>query len=198
MVPAITLRSLTVVLCLLAPALAGASFDTSLKKYHGSQRSQAVKEIQALARNGDINAQAFLGAIYASGKGLPRDYRAALDWQLKAAKKGHLNAQYNIAVMYSKGMGTTQDLDKAARWFEAAARQGLPEARMHLGLFHEKGWVLRKCPFAASEQYYEAGQDYLRRGDLKGARNAARAIHKILPKYYLSKKLLTEIYMHEK
>jgi len=144
-----------------------------------------------------VNAQAFLGAMYASGEGVRRDLRQALYWQEKAGAKGHVRAQYNLGVMYSRGMGTSQNLAAAAKWFQAAADQGLPEARLHLGLFHEKGWVLRKCPYSASEQYYEAGKGFLELGDIKSARRAAKAIKNILPNYYLAEKLSTEIYMYE-
>jgi len=175
-----------------------ASFETSLRKFYTSSKPEAVREIKQLAEKGDVNAEAFLGAMYGSGDGVAQDYRAAIKWQTKAAKKGHVQAQYNLGVMYSRGMGVSQDLGMAVKWFQAAADQGLPEAHMHLGLFHEKGWVLRKCPYAASEEYYQAGEDYLARNDLKGARQAAMAIRRILPKYYLGQKLLTEIYMYEK
>lgn len=175
-----------------------ASFESSLRKFYTSSKPEAVREIKQLAKKGDINAEAFLGAMYGSGDGVVQDYRAAIKWQTRAAKKGHVQAQYNLAVMYSRGMGVPQDLDSAVKWFQAAADQGLPEAHMHLGLFHEKGWVLRKCPYAASEEYYQAGEDFLARNDLKGARQAATAIRRILPKYYLGQKLLTEIYMYEK
>jgi len=185
------------IVCLLMAMTSQASFETSLKKFYTSNKPEAVREIKHLAEKGDTNAEAFLGAMYGSGDGVARDYREAIKWQTRAAKKGHMQAQYNLAVMYSRGMGAKQDLDAAATWFQAAADQGLPEAHMHLGLFHEKGWVLRKCPYAASDEYYQAGEDYLQRGDLKGARRAAMAIRRILPKYYLAQKLLTEIYMYE-
>lgn len=174
-----------------------ASFDSALKEYYSGNRNTAVRELRQLAIRGDANAQAFLGSMYASGEGVKQDFHSAIDWQTKAARQGHAQAQYNLAVMYSRGMGVRQNMETAVKWFQAAAEQGLPEARMHLGLFHEKGWVLRKCPYSASEQYYQAGQDYLQRGDIRGARNAALAIKKILPGYYLSSKLLTEISLYE-
>lgn len=172
-------------------------FESAVKKYHTDARPRAVKEIKQLARDGNVNAQAFLGAMYASGEGVRRDLRQALYWQEKAAARGHVRAQYNLGVMYSRGMGTAQNLVAAAKWFQAAADQGLPEAKLHLGLFHEKGWVLRKCPYAASEQYYEAGTEFLELGDLQGARRAVEAIRNILPDYYLAEKLSTEIFMYE-
>jgi TPR repeat protein len=177
-------------------AIYAAAFEDAVSEYYTGSRTHAVG-IQRLAQKGDVNAQAFLGSMYASGEGVRKDYQAAIKWQTRAANQGHARAQYNLAVMYSRGLGVPQELPTAARWFEAAASQGLPEARMHLGLFHEKGWVLQKCPYAASEEYYQAGQDFLQRGDLKGARAAAKAIETILPNYYLSKKLYTEIYMYE-
>ncbi len=176
------------------------TFDSSLQKYNSKDRATAVvgvAEIKQLARNGDRDAQSFLGAIYASGKGERRNLKKAVFWQKKAAIQGHALAQYNLAVMYSRGMGTPQDLDSAAKWFRRAADRGVAEARLHLGLFHEKGWVLLKCPYAASDQYYKAGHEFLKQGNNRGARKALASIRKILPKYYLGDQLATEIFMHQ-
>lgn len=172
-------------------------FNAALRKFHTRERPQAVEEIKALAARGEVNAQAFLGSMYATGTGVPRDLSKALGWQRKAAEGGQVMAQYNLAVMYSRGLGTEQDLEAAAGWFQAAADQGLPEAYLHLGLFHERGWVLRKCPYAASDQYYLAGHAFLEKHDFRGAREALRSIQKILPHSPLIEKLSTEIYMYE-
>lgn len=157
-----------------------------------------ITSLISVAESGNREAQALVGVLYGSGEGVKQDYKKAFYWQLKAAEQGHVKAQYNVAVMYSQGMGTRQNLGEAAAWFQRAADQNLPEARMHLGLFHEKGWVLRKCPYAASSQYFSAGQEYLKRGNIRGARKALAEIRRLLPGYYLASELETEIYMYEK
>jgi len=159
---------------------------------------KGLSGLVTVAESGNREAQAFVGAMYGSGQGVQLDYERALYWQRKAAEQGHIKAQYNIAVLYSRGLGTKQDLAEAAAWFERAAAQGLPEARMHLGLFHENGWVLRKCPYAASRQYYLAGRDYLKRGNVGGAKKALAEIQRVLPNYYMAAELEAEIYVHDR
>lgn len=158
---------------------------------------QAVPEIHRLAESGNVDAQAFLGSMYASGEGIRRNLKQAFYWQEKAAESGHARAQYNLGVMYSRGMGTKQNMGSAARWFLQAADQGLAEAYLHLGLFHEKGWVLRKCPYLASQRYYQAGHAFLERGDLRNARKALAEIRRLLPNHSLVELLSTEIFLQE-
>lgn len=171
-------------------------FEAALEKFRTDKRPEAVAEIKSLAEHGEVNSQAFLGSMYATGDGVPRDLHKALMWQEKAARKGQAMAQYNLAVMYSRGMGTSQDLEAAARWFQAAADQGVPEAYLHLGLFHERGWVLRKCPYAASDQYYLAGHAFLEKHNFLGAQLALQNIKRLLPHSGLINQLTTEIYMY--
>ena len=159
---------------------------------------KGISGLELAAEGGNREAQAFVGLMYGSGQGVKQDNEKALYWQRKAAEQGHAKAQYNVAVMYSRGLGTGQNLGEAAAWFEKAAQQGLPEAHMHLGLFHEKGWVLLKCPYAASKQYYAAGREYLKRGNISGAKRALAEIERLLPGYYMATELETEIYVHGK
>lgn len=172
-------------------------FEAALEKFHHHDRPEAIAEIKALASKGEPNSQAFLGSLYATGTGVPRNLHKALEWQEKAALQGQAMAQYNLAVMYSRGMGTSQDLSAAAKWFQEAAEQGVPEAYLHLGLFHERGWVLRKCPYAASNQYYLAGHAFLEKHDFRGAKLALQNIKRLLPKSELVNQLAMEIYMYE-
>ena len=172
-------------------------FEAALEKFHGHNRAEAISEIRSLAERGETNSQAFLGSLYATVTGVPRDLRKALAWQQKAAANGQAMAQFNLAVMYSRGMGAEQNLEAAAKWFQAAADQGVPEAYLHLGLFHERGWVLRKCPYAASNQYYLAGHAFLEKHDFRGARLALQNIKRLLPHSELINQLATEIYMYE-
>jgi len=172
-------------------------FEAALEKFQTQDRAEAIADIQSLAERGEANSQAFLGSLYATGTGVPRDLHKALAWQEKAARQGQAMAQFNLAVMYSRGMGTEQNLDAAAKWFQEAADQGVPEAYLHLGLFHERGWVLRKCPYAASNQYYLAGHAFLEKHNFRGARLALQNIKRLLPHSELVNQLATEIYMYE-
>jgi TPR repeat protein len=148
-----------------------------------------------LAQEGHRDAQAFLGAAYASGEGVPRDLPRGLALQLDAAKQGHGRAQYNVGVMYFRGLGTAVDMDQAVRWMSAAAEQGLAEAQLHIGLMHEHGWGVVRCPYQASHWYYTAGESFISQGNIRLAQHAADAIQRILPGYYLGTELADEIFL---
>ncbi|MGB1701154.1 MAG: tetratricopeptide repeat protein, partial [Nannocystaceae bacterium] len=55
--------------------------------------------------DGDANAQAQLGFIYDSGRGLPRDPDRAHFWYMKAAGQGHTDAQAMVGYQFQSGHG---------------------------------------------------------------------------------------------
>ena len=61
--------------------------------------------------------------MYEKGKGIPLDYRDALQWYTRAAEQGDVNAQVHIAWMYEVGEGVPQDYQEAAKWWRLAADQ---------------------------------------------------------------------------
>ena len=65
--------------------------------------AKVFRETQILAEKGDVNAQFDIGVIRYTGRGVPVDYAAALQWFKKAAHQGHPLAQYNVGYMYEKG-----------------------------------------------------------------------------------------------
>ena len=63
-----------------------------------------------------------IGAMYAQGKAVQRDYRLAAQWFLKATDNGqgyggaHPIAQCALAIMYAGGLGVEKDPKRAAFW----------------------------------------------------------------------------------
>ena len=57
----------------------------------------------ARAEAEDAEAQYELGARYARGEGVPRNYTAAVSWFRRAAEQGHIGAAYNLGAMYAGG-----------------------------------------------------------------------------------------------
>ena len=84
-------------------------------------------------------AQYQLGAVYASGNGVPLDYAEAVRWYRRAAEQGQAAAQVRLAKMYDEGKGVTQDYAESARWCRAAADQGNEEAQIVLSGRYEDG-----------------------------------------------------------
>ena len=85
----------------------------------------APKSLRQLAEQGDAGAQFNLGAMYAKGLGVARDYAEAIRWYRRAAKQGEARANFNLGVMYWNGRGVPQDQAAAIRWCTRSAEQGL-------------------------------------------------------------------------
>ncbi|MEE8516796.1 MAG: tetratricopeptide repeat protein, partial [Alphaproteobacteria bacterium] len=101
--------------------------------------ANALKKFKPLAEEGHAIAQFVLGAMYANGRGVPRDPAEAVKWYRKAAEQGHADAQYNLSLMYRSGEGVTKDDTQAANWTRKAAEQGPAKAQYNLGVMYAKG-----------------------------------------------------------
>jgi uncharacterized protein len=69
---------------------------------------------------GDARAQAALGYLHATGRGVPQDYVIAAMWFSRAADQGHAGAQYMLGLMYDKGHGVPRDHIEAHKWLNLA------------------------------------------------------------------------------
>lgn len=167
-----------------------------VSRLHASGKLAAANEmLLVLAKSGNVAAQAWLGANYASGKDIEQDFKKSFYWQLKAAEQGHIIAQYNVAVLYARGRGAVKNNKHAVYWFRKAADAGMPQAQLHMGLMREKGWGVSRCPYTASKWYYRAGQTFIDHRNLKMARHVQQKIQSILPGYYLAQQLKDEIFL---
>ena len=82
---------------------------------------------------GDASAQVALGLMYDSGRGVPRDYAAAMSWYRKAADQHNASAQSALGFMYAVGHGVERDDAAAMAWYRRAANQGDTSAQAALG-----------------------------------------------------------------
>jgi TPR repeat protein len=78
-----------------------------------------------LAEQGDAEAEYNIGALYATGRGVPQNFKEAVSWYLKAANQGVAEAQQELAYMYLSGYGTSQNFFFAYLWSSLAAAQGI-------------------------------------------------------------------------
>jgi TPR repeat protein len=78
------------------------------------------------AKDGDQEAQTYVGEIFEKGRGAPRDYALAAEWYRKAAEQGNTRAQINLGHLYEKGLGVEKDPVQALNWYRKAS--GLSEA----------------------------------------------------------------------
>ena len=112
--------------------------------------------LQALAKQGDADAQLELGNRYYNGEGVAEDAGQAAQWYRKAADQGDATAQRILGYLYQAGDGVARDAREAARWYHKAAEQGDADAQFRLGWLHAAaadGLMLRyRVPFTAAEK----------------------------------------------
>lgn len=78
---------------------------------------QIVRLIQMSAVDGRSDAQNTLGIMYAKGIGVPRNYRRAEQWFIKAARQQNVEAYRNLMLLYQKApQGIEVNDDKIARF----------------------------------------------------------------------------------
>jgi hypothetical protein len=87
------LMPLTLLIAVAASAgPAAAQYDAALYAFNRGDFSTAARQFEQTAREGDADAQYWLGRIYADGLGRPRDPVAAYGWFDHAAAQGHQDA----------------------------------------------------------------------------------------------------------
>lgn len=89
--------------------------------YDRANYATALKVWLPKAKNGDAEAQTYVGEIYEKGLGLTPDYKLAAVWYRKAADQGFSRAQINLGYLYEKGLGVNQDLVTALNWYRKAS-----------------------------------------------------------------------------
>jgi uncharacterized protein len=81
----------------------------------------AARILAPLAQGGNPDAQAYMGYLYAIGRGVPQNYTQAAIWYRRAAEQGHPAAQYQLGLLYDKGHGVPEDVVEAEKWLILAA-----------------------------------------------------------------------------
>lgn len=88
-----------------------------------------------LAEAGDPVAQAYLGMMFRTGRGVPQNYTAAAFWYGRSAEQGYGPAQYALGLLYDRGQGVPQNIVEASKWLNlsaAAANGGEREPRVRI------------------------------------------------------------------
>ena len=105
------------------PAAAG-GFEDGLAAYRAGDYQKAIGLWKQSAEQGNVRAQYFLGVMYKTGKGVPKDDFKAVHCYTKAAKQGNRHAQYQLGYRYSRGKGIPEDVVHGYAWLSIAAAQG--------------------------------------------------------------------------
>jgi TPR repeat protein len=95
----------------------------------------ALKKAEA----GDAQAQADVGAMYATGYGTPLDYANTLLWCEKGAAQGNAKAQRCLGIINIEGKVVRKDAVKAMELWQKAAEQGDATAKFAIGTLLSDG-----------------------------------------------------------
>ena len=129
------------------------TFEESRAAYDRGDYATALRGIQRLAKQGNAQAQFFLGGMYRCGEGIPQNAVQAARWYRRAAEQGNVAAQLNLGDMYRHGEpawsnrhGICKDelpwfsrhsirknIAEAVKWYRRAAEQGNVAAQLNLG-----------------------------------------------------------------
>ncbi len=88
------------------------------------------KDWQALAEQGDANAQVWLARHLL----LTNELEEAVVWLGKAAERGHVEAMTLLGLSYLTGRAVTRSPEDAVKWLRLAAEKNYPKAEGLLGL----------------------------------------------------------------
>jgi TPR repeat protein len=101
--------------------------------------ASALRQLKALANNGNLEAAFQLSILYFAGQGVPNDPAQSVTWGRKAAEGGHAEAQANLGTSYAWGRGVARDLALADSWYRKAAEQGNVHGQLSLGAAYQNG-----------------------------------------------------------
>ena len=79
------------------------------------------------ARQGDAEAQYYVGTIHEKGMGRAADHAQAFSWYQRAAEQGFTKAQMALGYLYEMGLGVEQDLVESLKWYRRASGGGNDE-----------------------------------------------------------------------
>ena len=96
--------------------------------YDRADYATALKVWLPQAKEGNPEAQTYVGEIYDKGLGIKPDYVLAAQWYRKAANQGYARAQIDLGFLYEKGLGVEQNLSEAMNWYRKAS--GLTEGQL--------------------------------------------------------------------
>jgi hypothetical protein len=115
-------------LCAATPAGAQ-SLRQGVSAFNRQDYAQASRVFIPLAERGNPPAQAYLGFMFETGRGVPQNYTEAAMWYRRAAEQGDSLAQYSLGLLYDHGQGVPRDIVEANKWLNLATAGAPRQAR---------------------------------------------------------------------
>jgi TPR repeat protein len=116
-------------------AVEAASLKQGVAAFNRQDYMTAAQILTPYAERGEPTAQAYLGFMYETGRGVPQNYTDAAMWYRRAAEQGDSLAQYSLGLLYDRGQGVPRDIVEAAKWLNlstSGAPRGAREARARI------------------------------------------------------------------
>jgi hypothetical protein len=105
------------------------SLRQGVSAFNRQDYQQASQIFIPLAERGVPSAQAYLGFMFETGRGVPQNYTEAAMWYRRAAEQGDSLAQYSLGLLYDKGQGVPRDIVEASKWLNLATAGAPRRAR---------------------------------------------------------------------
>ena len=100
-----------------------------------------------------------VGALYENGRGVPANFKAAIDWYERSADKGIATAMLSLGKLLSEGRGVPVDPAEAHAWFSVAAGYFTAEDKEEAG---ENAKLLSALTPTLSEKQMERAREIAR------------------------------------
>ena len=123
-----------------ADALTNAAIMLSMGAGAAPDQFESTRLLRRAAQMGSGYAHGLLAEAYLGGRGIERDYAAALDWATRAPARSNPYARLVHARMVAFGLGLTPDPPKAFALFRALAEEGYAPAQQQVGLSYASGF----------------------------------------------------------
>jgi uncharacterized protein len=106
-----------------------ASFRQGVAAFTRQDYVSASQIFLPLAEQGNPAAQAYLGFMFETGRGVPQNYTEAAMWYRRSAEQGDSLAQYSLGLLYDRGQGVPQTIVEANKWLNLSTAAAPPRAR---------------------------------------------------------------------
>ena len=120
---------LIVALLMISAGAYAQSFRQGVSAFNRQDYQQASQIFIPLAEQGQPAAQAYLGFLFQTGRGVPQNFTEAAMWYRRAAEQGDSLAQYSLGLLYDKGQGVPRDIVEANKWLNLATAGAPRRAR---------------------------------------------------------------------
>lgn len=139
-------RMLMVAAAIGSLAVYAGDLEDGIAAFEKHDFNTAVRLIEPLAEQGNIEAEYFMGTFYMYGHGVAQDPLQATVWFKRAfghwetqARAGSPAAMVELAGMLTSGLGVTRDDKAAVDWLRKAADTGYADAWAELGELYVEG-----------------------------------------------------------